>query len=204
MDFHQGEDRIDLSAINSFSLRFIAIGDFSFEFIGQDAFSGERPEARYDLVGHRTVVQLDGVSIRVVSLPEPMGGGPAVIEVPTDGVADAEIVLAGRIDLQETDFLLHRGRNSDHPAGDRGVLERTVRKARVRRRRRLRAGAPLHSDTDGYEVFSRAVRNRSDPTGCERGATASGICCGSEAPTLYRIQRPTPGPGGMPYERGTP
>ena len=52
------------------------------------------------------MVQLDGVSIRVVSLPEPMGGGPAVIEVPTDGVADAEIVLAGRIDLQETDFLL--------------------------------------------------------------------------------------------------
>lgn len=105
LDFQRGEDRIDLSVVNSFSLRFVAVGDFAFDFVGTDAFSGERPEVRYDIVGDRTVVQLDGVAIRLVSLPQ-QGGVPAVIEVPTDGVADAEIVLAGRVDLQETDFLL--------------------------------------------------------------------------------------------------
>lgn len=104
-DFRQGEDAIDLSAINSYSLRFIGIGDFAFDFIGGAAFSGERPEVRYDVVGGRTAVQLDGVSVRVVSPPGP-GGVPAVIDVPVDGVADAEIVLAGRVHLQESDFLL--------------------------------------------------------------------------------------------------
>jgi Ca2+-binding RTX toxin-like protein len=106
LDFRQGEgDRIDLSAINGFSLRFIAVGDFAFAFVGAEAFSGQRPEVRYDILGDRTVAQLDGVSVRVVSLPGP-GGAPAVVDVPVDGVADAEIVLAGQIALQERDFIL--------------------------------------------------------------------------------------------------
>jgi hypothetical protein len=48
-------------------------------------------------VDGRTVVRLDGVIPQVVSLPQP--DRPAVVEVPTDGVADAEIVLAGRFNL---------------------------------------------------------------------------------------------------------
>jgi Ca2+-binding RTX toxin-like protein len=104
LDFHQGQDKIDLSALNSFSLRFVAAGDFAYKFIGQAAFSGHAPEAGYDIVDGRTVVRLDGVIPQVVPLPQP--DRPAVVEVPTDGVADAEIVLVGRFNLLETDFIL--------------------------------------------------------------------------------------------------
>lgn len=104
LDFRQGEDGIDLSAFNSYSLRFVAAGDLAFEFIGTGAFSGEGPEVRYEVVGDRTVVQMDSVTARVVSLSTPHA--PAVIDLSVDGVADAEIVLAGRVELQESDFLL--------------------------------------------------------------------------------------------------
>ncbi|MBL6082198.1 hypothetical protein JMJ56_29920 [Belnapia sp. T18] len=104
LDFQQGLDRIDLSVLNSFVFRFVASGDLAYRFVGQQAFSGEGPEVRYDIVGGRTVIQLDGVTPTFVSRPTEDSLG--FVEVPTDGVADAEIVLGGVFQLTEGDFIL--------------------------------------------------------------------------------------------------
>ena len=71
-------------------------GDRAFEFIGTGKFAasgGSQPQLRYDVVGGRTVVQMDGIN----------GLGPSGF---SDGVVDAEIELIGRFKLTAPDFLL--------------------------------------------------------------------------------------------------
>jgi Ca2+-binding RTX toxin-like protein len=69
-DFEQGLDKIDLKRINFVSdsvgppgSPVIPGSDLKFEFTGTDAFTGDgdQPQARFEMVGGRTVIQLDGV-----------------------------------------------------------------------------------------------------------------------------------------------
>ena len=89
-DFEQGVDLIDLSLLLTLGYRHLSIND-AYEFIGTVAFTGERPQVRYEIEDGRTVVQLDGQG--------PYSRG-------VDGVVDAEIELVGQFELQTTDFIL--------------------------------------------------------------------------------------------------
>lgn len=94
LDFTQGEDVIDLSAINFFQRR--PPSDIAFVFIGDAAFTGtpDRAELRYEIRGGETVIQMDGTMLRN---PE---------RIPADGQPDAEIVLAGVHAMTALDFIL--------------------------------------------------------------------------------------------------
>ncbi len=89
-DFEQGEDVIGLSLLLSLGYRHLSIDD-AYEFIGTAAFTGERPQVRYEIAGGRTIVQLDGQNYHHRGV---------------DGEVDAEIELVGRQDLLATDFVL--------------------------------------------------------------------------------------------------
>ncbi|WP_437366497.1 M10 family metallopeptidase C-terminal domain-containing protein [Inquilinus limosus] len=81
-DFHQGEDLIDLSAIDSDATR---TGTQEFTFIGAESFDGKAGELRYE---HRD------------------GDTHVLGDTNGDKVADFEIVLEGTINLEVGDFLL--------------------------------------------------------------------------------------------------
>lgn len=89
-DFQQGEDLIDLSLLLTLGYRHLDIND-AYEFVGTDAFTGERPQVRYAVADGRTVIQLDGTG---------------TYNRGVDGVADAEIEITGEFALQASDFIL--------------------------------------------------------------------------------------------------
>ncbi|MGO1078938.1 M10 family metallopeptidase C-terminal domain-containing protein [Inquilinus sp. CA228] len=82
VDFHQGEDLIDLSAVDADGTE---DGVQGFAFIGNEVFHGEAGELRYEHKDGDTLV-----------LGDTNG----------DKIADFEIKLDGTISLWETDFLL--------------------------------------------------------------------------------------------------
>jgi Ca2+-binding RTX toxin-like protein len=86
-DFAQGEDQIDLSALNYLG----GTDDLAYTFIGEAAFSGTRPEARAYRQGDQTAIELDTQFFA---------------NIPVDGVADGIIVLTGSLVLTDRDFLL--------------------------------------------------------------------------------------------------
>jgi Ca2+-binding RTX toxin-like protein len=86
-DFTQGEDRIDLSALNYLG----GTDDLTFTFIGEAAFSGTRPEARAYRQGDQTVIELDTQFFA---------------DTPVDSIADGIIHLTGSFVLTDLDFLL--------------------------------------------------------------------------------------------------
>jgi Ca2+-binding RTX toxin-like protein len=86
-DFTQGEDRIDLSALNYLG----GTDDLAYTFIGEAAFSGTRPEARAYRQGDHTAIELDTQFFA---------------DTPVDGVADGIIVLTGPLFLTDLDFIL--------------------------------------------------------------------------------------------------
>jgi Ca2+-binding RTX toxin-like protein len=86
-DFAQGEDQIDLSALNYLG----GTDDLAYGFIGEAAFSGTRPEARAYRLGDQTAVELDTQFFA---------------DIPVDGIADGIILLTGSFVLTDLDFLL--------------------------------------------------------------------------------------------------
>jgi Ca2+-binding RTX toxin-like protein len=78
-DFTQGQDLIDLSAIDAIT----GGGDDAFNFIGNSAFSNTAGELRYDYQGGYTIISMD---------------------VNGDGIADSQITLVGNIPLILSDF----------------------------------------------------------------------------------------------------
>lgn len=83
VDFDASEgDVIDLSAIDAVA---VTLGDDVFTFIGNDAFSGEAGELRSVIDGDTTYLFGD---------------------VTGDGLADFEVVLAGAVPLDASDFVL--------------------------------------------------------------------------------------------------
>jgi len=88
LDFEQGKDVIDLSALN----RLVGADDLDFVFIGDAAFSGSgTPEIRAFTAGGETVIELD-IAQGILAAP--------------DGVADGVIRLAGQYQLSAADFVL--------------------------------------------------------------------------------------------------
>ena len=86
-DFTQGQDKIDVSAMNYLG----GSHDEAYSFIGQAEFSQSgAPELRYAFVGDNTVVQFDSAS----AFSQP------------DGKVDGEITLAGHINPAVSDFIL--------------------------------------------------------------------------------------------------
>ncbi|WP_158292378.1 calcium-binding protein [Paracraurococcus ruber] len=94
LDFTQGEDLIDLSAINFFQRR--PPSDIAFDFLGTGAFTATpgHAELRYEIRGNTTVIQMDGTLLRNPDRIQP------------DGQPDGEIVLAGVHALTASDFIL--------------------------------------------------------------------------------------------------
>jgi Ca2+-binding RTX toxin-like protein len=88
-DFEQGTDIIDLSRMNKGNHP----DDEAYTFVGDDAFSGTRPEARayYDATTGQTVIELDS---RFGAF------------VPANGQVDGTIFLTGQYELTATDFIL--------------------------------------------------------------------------------------------------
>jgi Ca2+-binding RTX toxin-like protein len=86
-DFTQGEDRIDLSALNYLG----GTDDLAYTFIGEAAFSGTRPEARAYHQENQTAIELDTQFFANTLV---------------DGVADGIIVLTGSLVLTNLDFVL--------------------------------------------------------------------------------------------------
>jgi len=80
-DFTQGQDLIDLAAIDAIT----GGGDDAFTFIGNSAFSNTAGELRYETSGGYTIISMD---------------------VNGDGVADSQITLVGNIPLTGVDFWL--------------------------------------------------------------------------------------------------
>ena len=93
LDFSQGEDKIDLQSLLNLAYRHLDL-DEAYEFIGTAGFTGERAQVRYAVENGRTVVQVDGTQFT----------GGAVQGL--DGVADAEIELAGAFTLTADNFML--------------------------------------------------------------------------------------------------
>ncbi len=83
-DFGDGDDIINLQGLNRFGRL-----DLAYEFIGQEAFSGTRPEVRYRWENGNTVIELDTSQFQ-----------------PVDGIVDGTIVLLGEYTLTADDFLL--------------------------------------------------------------------------------------------------
>ena len=84
-DFHQGQDKINLSAIDAI----VGGGDDAFSFIGSQTFSGTDGELRYS---------------HVVSV----SGSQTIINMDTDGdgTSNAQIALTGLYTLTAADFVL--------------------------------------------------------------------------------------------------
>lgn len=93
VDFTPSEDVIDLSLLLTLAHRHLDINE-AYEFVGDEAFTGERAQVRYVVEGDRTIVQLDGTDFS--------GGGVRHV----DGVVDAEIELLGAHALTAANFLL--------------------------------------------------------------------------------------------------
>ena len=78
-DFAQGQDLIDLVAIDAIS----GGGDDAFNFIGNAAFSNTAGELRYEVSGGYTIISMD---------------------INGDGIADSQITLVGNVPLTSADF----------------------------------------------------------------------------------------------------
>jgi len=85
-DFTQGEDRIDVSAIDADT---ITDGQQQFSFIGTNAFDHTAGEIRYDLIDNAS-----GTDYTIISL-----------DVDGDGLADSQITLVGLVTLTQNDFI---------------------------------------------------------------------------------------------------
>jgi hypothetical protein len=86
-DFAQGADVINLSAIDANTS---IAADQSFSFIGAGAFTNTAGQLRFDQIDNAS-----GTDYTIISL-----------DVDGDGVADSQIVLAGLVNLTQTDFFL--------------------------------------------------------------------------------------------------
>ena len=109
LDFHQGQDLIDLGRLNSYAGWWGDFQDEAFVFRAEESlidydeaspeFNPAMPgQLRYELRGNTTIVQLD-VAKGHVYMPHAVIGR-------ADGVVDTEIVLLGRYHLTAADFLL--------------------------------------------------------------------------------------------------
>jgi hypothetical protein len=105
LDFVQGEDVIDLSTINLVEGGINqGPSDPVYDFIGTAPFTAQPvPLVRYEVVGDRTIIQLDGAISR--SEP-PSGGGTGGFGPFANGEVDAEIELVGAVALAAGDFIL--------------------------------------------------------------------------------------------------
>jgi Ca2+-binding RTX toxin-like protein len=93
-DFRQGWDKIDVSALFTFATRDGVRDTAAFTFVGQDAFSGTRPELRYEwLPDGTTRIQMDGDT--------DAGNKTQVGDRP-----DGAILLLGHHHLEAADFIL--------------------------------------------------------------------------------------------------
>ncbi len=105
--FVQGEDRIDLSAVNHYSMFYGEHYDAAFSFAGEAVFvtpplegpgSAGPGQLRCEFRGSTTVVQIDVAEAKSF-IAHALTSGP-------DGEVDAEIVLLGRYHLTAADFVL--------------------------------------------------------------------------------------------------
>ena len=95
LDFHDGQDRLDLSGYRNF---FASPGTPSEPvFLGADPFEASfAPQVRYQIEAGRTVVQVTA----------PLGSPPSGAEPTVPGEPAAEIELAGEHHLEARDFIL--------------------------------------------------------------------------------------------------
>jgi hypothetical protein len=93
-DFRQGWDKIDVSALFTFATPEGVRDTAAFTFVGQNAFSGTRPELRYEwLPDGTTRIQMDG-DLDLGNSTD-VGGRP-----------DGAILLIGHHHLEAADLIL--------------------------------------------------------------------------------------------------